>query len=231
MLFFKYHCLLCVSTGDSIYAKDNTLAGLETAFKNLSRNPLYDNFKKSVKVDGIWDDHDMGINDGGKYVKNLKERQAMFMKFVTDDHRSVNAFDRNETRTISGEENLNTSPAAVSDADGVNREGEEDRGRDHLSKVFDKKFGTNGPNVRFILLDTRSQRDYHYIRSLGEIKFPLTPIVAAFLRGAYSVMGLGREHQGDTILCVLLSMPSSRRMLSVCAYPECCRKYRDDSLL
>ena len=173
------------------------------AFKNLSNNPLYDNFRRGVKVDGIWDDHDMGINDGGRHVNNLKERQNLFINYITGDHQSANTSDRSDTEVINNEESSNTSPRAInsiSDTDSVNREGEDYHKRDHLSKMFDKKFGKNGPNVRFILLDTRSHRDYHYIRSLGEIKFPLTPIIAAFVRAAYSVIGLGREHAGDFYL-------------------------------
>jgi hypothetical protein len=70
--------------------------------------------------------------------------------------------------------------------------------RDGLYKVMDRRFGANGPLVRFILLDTRSHRDNHYIRSLGEIKLPLTAIIAAFIRLTYTVLGLGREHKGDS---------------------------------
>jgi hypothetical protein len=139
----------------------------------------------------------MGINDGGKHVNNLKERQNLFINYITGDHRSVSSSDRIDADIARGEESSNTSPRANSDTHALNREGEEHRKRDNLSKTFDKKFGKYGPNVRFILLDTRSHRDYHYIRSLGEIKFPLTPIIAAFVRAAYSVIGLGREHPGD----------------------------------
>jgi hypothetical protein len=141
----------------------------------------------------------MGINDGGRHVNNLRERQNLFINYITGDQRSVNSSDRRDTDIVSSEEssNTNTSPTAVSGTDALNRDGGEHFKRDHLSKTFDKQFGKNGPNVRFILLDTRSHRDYHYIRSLGEIKFPLTPIIAAFVRAAYSVIGLGRQHAGD----------------------------------
>lgn len=174
------------------------------AFKNLSGNLLYDNFKKEVEIDGIWDDHDMGINDGGKHVNKIRERQDMFINYITGDKRSLNTSDGGKTEIIDGEEYFNTDSGIKARESSENNLKNEERRRDDLSKVIDKKFGKNGPNVRFILLDTRSHRDNHYIKSLGEIKLPLTPLIAAFVRASYSVMGLGREHEGDIKVSVLL---------------------------
>ena len=152
-------------TGDSVYAKNNSLTGLESALKSLSDNTLYRTFRANVEVDGTWDDHDMGVNDGGKHVTMRKERQEMFATYVT------------------GPKEMGSQP---------------DIKRDGLYKVMDRRFSANGPLVRFILLDTRSHRDNHYIRSLGEIKLPLTPLIAAFIRLTYTVLGLGREHKGNS---------------------------------
>jgi hypothetical protein len=40
-------------------------------------------------------------------------------------------------------------------------------------------------------------RDFHYVRSLGEYKFPLSTIIAAALRATYTLLGMGREYNGN----------------------------------
>lgn len=169
--------------GDSVYAKNNSLGGLEAAFRTLMDDPSYNNFRSEVPIDGIWDDHDMGINDGGKHVSNKNERQEMFMKYITTDR---------DTK-------VNT--CSVTEQDGKHCSYNDiymNERRDGLYKIIDKRFNS-GSIVRFILLDTRSHRDNHCIKSLGEIHLPLTPIIAAFIRLSYSVVGLGRSYKGDRI--------------------------------
>ena len=193
-------------TGDSVYAKNNSLSGLESALESLSDNTLYRAFRENVEVDGTWDDHDMGVNDGGKHVTLRKERQEMFVKYVTglkDVLDSTSTPSRtlssdgvaSEVTDLNGEHHSSTDEVIknigyTSSQQGIKQDG--------LYKVMDRRFGANGPLVRFILLDTRSHRDNHYIRSLGEIKLPLTALIAAFIRLTYSVLGLGREHKGNS---------------------------------
>ena len=50
--------------GDAVYSKDNTLSELLSAYTVLASNSYYDSFKQKVGIDGVWDDHDFGVNDG-----------------------------------------------------------------------------------------------------------------------------------------------------------------------
>ena len=173
--------------GDSVYAKNNSLGGLEAAFRTLMDDPSYNYFRSEVPIDGIWDDHDMGVNDGGRHVNHRNERQEMFMKYISTDR----------DRDGSDAPLANTCSNAEEDGKHCSHEDiHTNERRDGLYKVIDKRFNS-GSIVRFILLDTRSHRDNHFIKSLGEIKLPLMPLVAAFIRLSYSVVGLGRSHEGD----------------------------------
>jgi hypothetical protein len=54
--------------------------------------------------------------------------------------------------------------------------------------------------IRFILLDTRSYREDHWIPSLGEYKFiPLSALFAAGIRLIYSSLGYGFNHSADIL--------------------------------
>lgn len=70
-------------TGDAVYTKGRALDKLVDAYQNLTSNGLYSEFSNTVKIDGVWDDHDYGVNDGGKFVKNKQERVDEYVKFLT----------------------------------------------------------------------------------------------------------------------------------------------------
>ena len=70
---------------------------------------------------------------------------------------------------------------------------------DHLYTIIERQLVPSGAKVKIILLDTRSHREDHYIPSLGQYKFPLFPLIAAALRGTYSMLGFGRQYQGDVL--------------------------------
>ena len=53
--------------------------------------------------------------------------------------------------------------------------------------------------IRFLFLDTRSHRDSHWIRSVGEFDFPFAAMLAAGLRLLYVSMGFGSRHDGDIL--------------------------------
>jgi alkaline phosphatase D len=54
-------------------------------------------------------------------------------------------------------------------------------------------------SIKVIFLDTRSFRDSHYIRSIGEVHLPYTALGAAFIRLASSSFALGRGYAGDML--------------------------------
>jgi len=68
--------------GDAVYAKNNTLDGLRHAFDTLINAEEYKNFSNAINIDGVWDDHDYGVNDGGKDVSERDERQNIFLDFL-----------------------------------------------------------------------------------------------------------------------------------------------------
>ena len=69
--------------GDNVYGDQpsGTLSKMKTAYeiqKNKLPTWLMDNEKEIL---AIWDDHDYGLNDGGKDYKLKKEAQKMFLNF------------------------------------------------------------------------------------------------------------------------------------------------------
>ena len=69
--------------GDAVYPKKGkSIEGLRFAFQNLTDNSLYHSFISNTSIDGIWDDHDYGINDAGRNVPDREYRQEEFIKFM-----------------------------------------------------------------------------------------------------------------------------------------------------
>lgn len=198
-----------------MYPKDNSVFGLESAFKNLTENIHYKRFIEEVSVDGIWDDHDMGVNDGGKHVTMRGERQELFGRYIGS--KRINSSSGSGSGSGRGGgmgggeggggdrgdrgDTLNTQHTHPSEHPNPSTNSLMDPAG--MYKTIDRKF-KGGPHIRFILLDARSHRDFHYIRSLGEFKLPFTPLLAALIRGVYSVLGVGRTHGGEEHSSVLL---------------------------
>ena len=149
--------------GDAVYSKSVGIPKLQEAYHNLTTNPHYSKFTDHVIVDGVWDDHDYGINDAGRHASHQSERKAEFMKFLS--HGS-----RNTDLRI--------------DHDGLY----------HIMQV-----DLNGNMIKLIFLDTRTFRDDHWIRSLGEMSFKGSAIIAASLRAAYSTLGFARQYDGEML--------------------------------
>lgn len=132
-------------------------------YKNLTSNPIYSEFTEAVRVDGVWDDHDYGVNDGGKFVANKDERRSEFLKFM---QRSGNE--------------LSNLPS-----------------KSGIYHSVDASLGDLTAKV--IFLDTRSHRDHHLLRSLGECTFKGSAVIASFLRAGYSTLGIGRDYTGEML--------------------------------
>lgn len=60
-------------------------------------------------------------------------------------------------------------------------------------------FGTPPEQVKVILLDTRFSRDSHIIPSVGGMRFPLSPLVAASVRGFCAHCSIGADFEGDVL--------------------------------
>jgi alkaline phosphatase D len=165
------HPRLFLWLGDAVYAKSTKLAGLQKAFYSLLNNRFYSNFVKTTEIDGVWDDHDYGINDAGNHVIDRKERQKAYVDFL------INSSSSSQT---------SSEFSQLFSHDGL-----------YHSRNF---AADHNINVKIIFLDTRSFRDIHYIRSLGEFDFiPGSAIMAAGIRAFYSVMGYGRSYNGAVL--------------------------------
>jgi alkaline phosphatase D len=154
--------------GDVIYPKSRRLESLKKAFQQLLSNSLYSDFVKGRQIDGVWDDHDYGVNDAGKHVVDRIDRQHEYLHFI--------------------QESGATDLSYLHSQDGIY----------HARDII-----LNDVAIKIIFLDTRSFRDSHFIRSLGEFEFlplkGLTALIAAALRASYSVMGFGREYSGAVL--------------------------------
>lgn len=53
--------------------------------------------------------------------------------------------------------------------------------------------------LKVLFLDTRSHRDDHWIRSLGEYEIKGSAIVASALRALYTLLGMGRKYAGQVL--------------------------------
>ncbi|MEM0983528.1 MAG: alkaline phosphatase D family protein [Planctomycetota bacterium] len=71
--------------GDNMYADipdvPDSPAVIKTAYDNLEAKPGYRKLRSRVPILPTWDDHDFGINDGGKEWALKKESQELFLDF------------------------------------------------------------------------------------------------------------------------------------------------------
>jgi hypothetical protein len=188
--------------GDNVYAKNRTLGSLEDAYRTIHNNPLYTAFQNRTRVEGIWDDHDYGINDGGKTADNYPRRKELFVQFMSS-HSTPNSF-RNDVPPV-GESKVDPQSnkcvgvscrergvyyytdinLRCSEDNPVCAAGNDDDG--YRSKA------------RVIFLDTRSFRDNHFIKSLSEYTFPFAAYLASVVRTATAVFSLGLNYTGDVL--------------------------------
>eukprot|EP01031_Cornospumella_fuschlensis_P027500 gene27500-33211_t len=153
--------------GDAVYSKGHSINKLHKAFHELLDSPYYQKLVRKAVVDGVWDDHDYGKNDGGADAGHIEERQSEYLAFLQG----------------SGYKNIGEL---------IHQEG--------LYHTLDIPLRSGSKkHIKVIFLDTRTFRSVHYIRSLGEIHFPLSAIIASAIRGAYSVMGFGRSYAGQVL--------------------------------
>ena len=168
-------------TGDAVYAKDNSLAALDRAYINLTSSSEYAAFAANLSlIDGVYDDHDYGVNDGGSSVALKPERKERYVRFLEASNPHPLSQHLDAVRALRAHEGLYHSidirlqAGAAGDAE---------------SAV-----------VKVIFLDTRTFRSDHIVRSLGELKLPLTPLLAAAVRAGYTMLlGYGRDYGGDVL--------------------------------
>ena len=72
---------LFIFTGDNIYADTHDMAVMKAKYAKLGAQPGYQKLLKTCPVLATWDDHDYGINDGGKNYPKKKESAEICLDF------------------------------------------------------------------------------------------------------------------------------------------------------
>ena len=72
---------LFIFAGDNIYADTNDMAVMKAKYAKLAAQPGYQKLLKTCPVLATWDDHDFGVNDGGKDYPEKKEAARICLDF------------------------------------------------------------------------------------------------------------------------------------------------------
>lgn len=70
--------------GDNIYGDTEDMNILRAKYLKLGDNQNYQLLKEHCPIIATWDDHDYGVNDGGKEYPMRKESQQVFLEFFEE---------------------------------------------------------------------------------------------------------------------------------------------------
>ena len=73
---------LWIWLGDNIYGDSEDMSVLKTKYDQQKANPVYQQLRQSTPIIGVWDDHDYGVNDGGKEYPMRRESQQVMLDFL-----------------------------------------------------------------------------------------------------------------------------------------------------
>ena len=73
---------LWIWLGDNIYGDSENMDTLRAKYARQKSNPVYQQLRQSTPIIGVWDDHDYGVNDGGKEYPKRKESQQLMLDFL-----------------------------------------------------------------------------------------------------------------------------------------------------
>lgn len=76
------HPDLWVWMGDNIYGDSPVMDTLRAKYARQNANVDYQLLKASTPIIGVWDDHDYGINDGGKHFAQKKASRDVMFDFL-----------------------------------------------------------------------------------------------------------------------------------------------------
>lgn len=68
--------------GDNIYADTSDMKLMEEMYQKQKNHPDYQELIQKTKVYGVWDDHDYGVNDGGKHWPFKQQAKHQLLKFL-----------------------------------------------------------------------------------------------------------------------------------------------------
>jgi alkaline phosphatase D len=75
---------LWIWLGDNIYADTEDMEVLRRKYQQLGDNYNYQLLKEKCPIIATWDDHDYGVNDGGKEYPKRAESQKVFLEFFEE---------------------------------------------------------------------------------------------------------------------------------------------------
>ncbi len=73
---------LWIWLGDNIYGDTENMDTLQAKYYRQRSNPGYQLLAVSTPIIGIWDDHDYGVNDGGREYPQKKQSQQLMHDFL-----------------------------------------------------------------------------------------------------------------------------------------------------
>ena len=87
----NYEPDLLILLGDNVYGDFNNESAnqLKQAYKKLSENDNFQYIKNNIPIISIWDDHDYGINDGGRNWEFKNIAKKLFLDFFSVNSNDV----------------------------------------------------------------------------------------------------------------------------------------------
>jgi len=73
-----------VFLGDNIYADTEDMELMAKKWNELGDSEGFQKLRKNTPIIATWDDHDYGVNDGGKSYKKREESQQIFLDFFNE---------------------------------------------------------------------------------------------------------------------------------------------------
>jgi alkaline phosphatase D len=68
--------------GDIVYGDTHDMAALQAKYDLLNKEPGYSMLKSQAEIIGVWDDHDYGWNDAGKFYGKKDSSQQILLDFL-----------------------------------------------------------------------------------------------------------------------------------------------------
>jgi alkaline phosphatase D len=75
---------LFLFTGDNIYGDTEDMSVMRAKYDALKASRFFRELRRRVPVLATWDDHDLGVNDGGADYPKRRESQAEFLRWLDE---------------------------------------------------------------------------------------------------------------------------------------------------
>jgi alkaline phosphatase D len=73
---------LWIWAGDNIYGDTHDMTVMKQKYDLQKKHPEYQKLIQRARITGTWDDHDFGINDGGKFYSKKNESKKLMLEFL-----------------------------------------------------------------------------------------------------------------------------------------------------